>query len=67
MNDKNNEKQLMPLKRIFIYTIGIGLVLMVIAFVSGWISFGDVRSSDSVVESDKSDSLYIEPGKDTLK
>lgn len=46
MNDKQNEKQLMPLKRILLYVLIIGGVLMLLAYVAGFLTFGDNVSDE---------------------
>lgn len=47
MNNIQNEKQLMPLKKMFGYTLVIGAGLMVIAFLAGVFTF-DLDGKDSL-------------------
>lgn len=41
MNDVKNEKQLIPIKKIFFYTVAIGIILMIIAAIAGYITIGN--------------------------
>ena len=40
MNDAQNEKRLIPIRKIILYTFIVGVILMILAYVSGILSFG---------------------------